>query len=281
MEIKSVQQLQKNKWIIGMVHVEALPSSPMHVKPFQKIVKQALEEAVILQNSGVDAILIENMHDVPYLKKKVGPEIVACMTAIAVEIRQKIHLPVGIQILAAANNEALAVALAANLDFIRAEGFVFAHVADEGHLESCAGELLRYRKLIGAEHIKIFTDVQKKHSSHAITADLTLKDHIEAAAYFLSDGIVITGTSTGKEALIEDVIIAKESTDLPVIVGSGITEMNIENYWNLANAFIVGSWFKFEGNWKNPVSEERVRKFMEKVSVLRKNKIPAKKIETA
>lgn len=49
------------------------------------------------------------------------------------------------------------------LDFIRAEGFVFSHVADEGLLNACAGDLLRYRKQIGAEHVKIFTDIKKKH----------------------------------------------------------------------------------------------------------------------
>lgn len=248
-----------------MVHVDA----PMHSKPFQFIVKQALKEALLLQNAGFDAILIENMHDVPYLKKTVGPEIAACMTAVAVELRKIIHLPMGIQILAAANREALAVALAANLDFIRAEGFVFAHVADEGYLESCAGELLRYRKLIGADHIHIFTDVQKKHSSHAITSDLCLKDHVETATYFRSDGIIVTGTSTGKEALIEDVRTAQQNTDLPVIVGSGITAGNIENYWNLADAFIVGSWLKIEGNWKNSISEERLKTFMNRVKELR------------
>jgi hypothetical protein len=37
--------------------------------------------------------------------------------------------------LAAANKAALAVAVAADLQFIRAEGFVFSHVADEGYQE--------------------------------------------------------------------------------------------------------------------------------------------------
>ncbi len=269
MESKSKHQIKGGKWIIGMVHVDALPGTPMHSKTFQSIVIRAVEESVLLQDAGVDAILIENMHDVPYLKKKIGPEIVACMTAIAAAMRQKIHLPMGIQILAAANREALAVALAAGLDFIRAEGFVFAHVADEGYLESCAGELLRYRKLIGAEHIQVFTDVQKKHSSHAITSDISIKELVETASYFRSDGIIITGTSTGKEALPEDIRIAGQSTDLPVIIGSGITLDNIGQYWNLADAFIIGSWFKQEGNWKNVVSEERVKTFMKKVTELR------------
>ena len=62
--------------------------------------------------------------------------------------------------LAGANKGALAVALAAELDFIRAEGFVFGHVADEGWMDAQAGELLRYRNNIGANHIKIFTDIK-------------------------------------------------------------------------------------------------------------------------
>ena len=44
----------------------------------------------------------------------------------------------GIQILAAANREAVAVAHAAALDWVRVEGFAFAHVADEGFINSCA-----------------------------------------------------------------------------------------------------------------------------------------------
>lgn len=68
-----------------------------------------------------------------------------------------------LQILAAANQEAIAVAQASNFQFIRAEGYVFGHVADEGYIDACAGKLLRYRKLIGAQDICIFTDIKKKH----------------------------------------------------------------------------------------------------------------------
>lgn len=269
---KKISQLKGEKWIIGMIHVDALPGTPQNTLPVELIAKKAKKEAALLEKAGVDAIMIENMHDVPYLKKYVGPEIVACMTTVAVEIRKSTRIPVGIQILAAANREALAVALAAQLDFVRVEGFVFAHLGDEGYLESCAGELLRYRKMIGAEHIRIFTDLQKKHSSHAITADLNLKDHIETADYFLSDGIIITGSSTGKEALVEDVKTTWQATTLPVLVGSGITLENILNYWNFADGFIVGSWFKHNGNWKNPISEDRVRTFMNKIQEIRSEK---------
>lgn len=53
--------------------------------------------------------------------------------------------------------------MASNLQFVRCEGFVFSHVADEGIIDGSAGELLRYRKFIDAEDIQIFTDIKKKH----------------------------------------------------------------------------------------------------------------------
>lgn len=261
--------IKKGKLIIGMIHLAALPGTPANTKNIWEIRQQAIDEALLLQSLGVDAILIENMNDVPYLKKNVGPEIISCMSAVSIDLKSLLNIPVGIQVLAAANKEALAIASAASLEFIRVEGFVYGHIGDEGYTESCAGELLRYRKMIDAENILIFTDVQKKHSSHSITADINLEEHVSTAEYFGSDGVIITGTSTGKSAIIDDVEIARNSTSLPVIVGSGITNDNLINYWPYADAFIVGSWFKYEGKWQNKISKERVQSFMESVNKMR------------
>lgn len=259
---------QTNKTIVGMIHVDALPGTPNHKRSIQQIIELATKEASIYLDAGIDALMIENMHDVPYLKGNVGPEIVASMSAVAVELRKMTDKPLGIQILAVANKHALAVAQAANFDFIRAEGFVFGHLADEGYIDSCAGELLRYRKMIGAEEIAVYTDIKKKHSSHALTADISLSETVKTAEYFLSNGIIITGSSTGKAALIDDVKEARKATQLPVFIGSGITTENLESYWDFADAFIVGSHFKKNGDWKNCVDEERVKTLMKKKNQL-------------
>lgn len=108
------------------------------------------------------------------------------------------------QILAGGNNHALAVALAADLQFIRAESFVFGHLADEGWMDACAGELVRFRKNINAEHIQIWCDVKKKHAAHMITQDVSLAETAKAAQMFLADALIITGESTGRPAYIED-----------------------------------------------------------------------------
>lgn len=253
-----------------MIHVGALPGTPKNRFSIEQITENALKEATILAEEGVDAIIIENMHDRPYLNRKAGPEIVSSMTAIAVELRKVVKMPLGIQILAGANKEALAVALAAQFDFIRAEGFVFGHLADEGFMNSDAGDLLRYRKQIGAVHIKVFTDIKKKHSSHAISNDISIAETANAAEFFLSDGVIVTGNSTGEKASVEEVKSVKNSVNIPVIIGSGIDTNNIHEFWETADAFIVGSSVKKMGNWENEVDRERVKLLMQKINLLRK-----------
>lgn len=250
------------KLIIGMVHVKALPGTPRHNRSMSEIVRAAVDEARLLEDAGFDAVLLENMHDVPYLKGSVGPEITASMTAVAVAVRAAVKCPIGIQILAGANREALAAAHASGAQFIRVEGFVFAHVADEGLIESCAGELLRYRRAIGAEKIQIWADIKKKHSSHAITSDVSLGETAHAAEFFGADALIITGSATGQPTNPAHLEEAARGSALPLIVGSGVAPDNLAELWPCASGFIVGSWLKRGGRWDQPLDQKRLRAFM-------------------
>ncbi len=256
------------KPIIGMIHLRPLPATPAYKGDDEALLEAALREAEIYQKAGIDALMMENMHDVPYVKRKVGPEITAMMTVIAHEVRKQSQLPCGLQILAAANRQALAVAKAANLQFIRAEGFVYGHLADEGYIDSDAGELLRYRKQIGAEQVAIFTDIKKKHSAHQLTADVNIVETAQTAAYFRSDALILTGASTGHQADLKELEEVKRQVDIPVLLGSGVTLDNLQACLE-ADALIVGSWFKEKGHWANELSYDRVARFMEKVQRLR------------
>lgn len=252
--------------IIGMIHVGSLPGTPRARETLDALEARARGEAALYREAGVDALLVENMHDVPYLKGAVGPEVVSSLTRLALAIRGESRKPTGVQVLAGANREALAVALAAGLDFIRAEGFVYAHVADEGLMEGCAGELLRYRRAIGAEHVAVLADIKKKHSSHAITADVDIVETARTAAFFGADGVVVTGAATGEAADIAELRGVKQGLRLPVFVGSGVTVENLPAYLELADGLIVGSHFKHGGHWEQGVDERRVRAFMKAVA---------------
>ncbi|MDY7110116.1 MAG: BtpA/SgcQ family protein [Planctomycetota bacterium] len=276
----------RQKALIGMIHVQALPGTPgapgsgLSVKA---IAEQAVEEARILINpggpasggGGFDALLLENMHDVPYLLREVGPEIVAAMTAVGAAVRDAVgDVPLGIQILAGANRAALAVAHAIGAHFIRAEGFVFASIADEGLLaEADAGPLLRYRRMIGAEDVKILADIKKKHSSHAITGDLPIAETAKAAAFFGADGVIVTGAATAQPTAPEEVKAVREAVDsaslggsgIPVLVGSGVTPDTAPALLQHADALIVGSWFKKDGHWRNAPDPARARRIVQAV----------------
>jgi len=248
----------EKKSLIGMIHVQALPGTPQNKLTVKEIAVQAISEARILAQGGMQAIMLENMHDVPYLNRQVGPEIISAMTRICSEVRAVCDLPLGLQILAGANQAALAVAQSSELQFIRAEGFVFGHMADEGLLQSDAGDLLRFRKQVGAESIQIFTDIKKKHSSHALTADVSLEDTVEAAEFFLSDGVIITGTHTGKAVDQGELTRVYAATQMPVLVGSGVTPAGLTRIFEHADAFIVGSYFKQDGDWKQGPDPGRI-----------------------
>ncbi|MCE1189863.1 MAG: BtpA/SgcQ family protein [Ignavibacteria bacterium] len=257
------------KPVIAMIHVDALPGTPKYQGDVQAIINKAKTEAQLYRDCGVESIMIENMHDVPYLNRQVGHEITAIMSVILHEVKNLTKLPLGIQILAGANKNALAAALAAGADYIRGEGFVFAHVADEGTFNSDAGEILRYRKQIGADAIKVFTDIKKKHSSHSITADTDIAETAKAAEFFMSDGVIVTGSATGAEPSTEEISAVKNKVSIPVLSGSGVTIDNIDKYFELCDAFIIGSYFKYNGDWRQTVDPERTSMFMKKMDMLR------------
>jgi membrane complex biogenesis BtpA family protein len=244
--------------LLGVVHLEALPGTPASRHGLEAIVERAVEEARVYAAAGFHGIVIENIGDRPFLKRAVGPEVVAAMAAVGREVRRTVSVPLGVQVLAGANREALAVALACGARFVRVEGFVFGHVADEGLMESDAGELLRYRRAIGAEEVRVFADIKKKHSAHAITADVDLAATAHAAEFFLADGVIVTGTATGEPTDPGDVQAVGQAVGIPVLVGSGVTAENIGRYPE-ADAFIVGSSLKAGGVWSGLLDPARVQ----------------------
>ena len=98
-------------------------------------------------------------------------------------------------------------------------------------------------------------------SSHAITADVSISETARAAEFFLSDGIVVTGISTGECVDSEEFETVLKTVSIPVIIGSGATADNIHKFRS-SDAIIVGSYFKDGGVWWNEISEEKVSTFL-------------------
>ncbi|MFN0133924.1 MAG: BtpA/SgcQ family protein [Phycisphaerales bacterium] len=259
--------------LIGMVHVQALPGSPGARLSIDRIARLAADEAAVIADCGFNGIIVENMHDRPYVQPPHGPETVAAMTLAAHAVRFAApKLALGIQVLSSGEREALAIALAVGGSFIRCENFVFAHVADEGLMDrAAAGPLLRYRRQIGAAGVRIMCDIKKKHASHALTGDVSLAEAVRAAEFFRADGVIVTGVATGRATSPADVREAREATTLPVLVGSGVTPEQVAPLFDAgADALIVGSSIKRAGKWDRPIDPARCRALARAVKAARR-----------
>jgi membrane complex biogenesis BtpA family protein len=261
-EMKSERTLPA-KFLAAMVAVLPLPGSPLYDGNDKKVIDQALSDLDVYKKVGVDSILFENDHDLPYIQPPLDEKGVALMTEITREARKRFDGPIGIQMLEAANITSLEIAAEADLDYIRVEAFVFAHVGGSGIINGSAGRILRRRNELRAEHIKVFADVKKKHGSHSLTIDLDIRDEVMQAEFFLADGVIVTSQFTGMQPDKGDLVKAKSATKLPVLIGSGMTPENIQDYLPLADGFIVGSCFRKDGRFLEKLEPERLQAFME------------------
>jgi predicted TIM-barrel enzyme len=76
---------------------------------------------------------------------------------------------------------------------------------------------------------------------------------------------LVTGSVTGEAPQLKDVREAKGHCHLPVFLGSGISESNIEQFYEEADGFIIGSAFKIDGLWSNTVDPNRVTQFVHRL----------------
>ena len=251
------------KALIAMIALRALPESPLYDGDDERIIDQALSDLDQYRKAGVTAVLLENDHDLPYAKGPMPESAVATVEKTCRAIRAEWDGPAGLQLLEAANEDALKVAHATELDFIRVEGFVYAHIGGAGIIDACAGPLLRQRAKLGSQHIRVFADIHKKHCAHAIKGDLDIVLEARQAELFLADGLVVTGRFTGEAAAEDDLRAVREASRLPILIGSGMTPENVNQQVPLADAFIVGSTFRRGGQYLERLDPERLGRFMD------------------
>jgi hypothetical protein len=209
---------------------------------------------------------VENHGDIPFLPPDlIGSEVVAAFAVIAARVVDASSGPVGINLLANCVMGALAVAKAADAQFVRVNQWANAYVANEGILDGRAGEALRFRRAIGAESVAIFADVHVKHGAHAMTGDRDLSELARDNEFFGADVAIATGNRTADSVPLDEIEAIRAGTKLPVIAGSGMTEQNAASLMRKLDGAVVGSSLKVDGHWKNPVDVERVRRFVDAV----------------
>lgn len=250
------------KPVIGMLHLPALPGAPGYGGDISSIRKHILNDARTLQRGGVHGLMIENFGDVPFFPDGVPTHTVTHMTALATAVRDEIDLPLGINVLRNDGLSALAVAHAVGASYIRVNVLSGACLTDQGVITGKAAALMRYRKEIGAGHIKVLADVRVKHA--APLAERPLDEEVdELVKRAAADGVIVSGTGTGRPT---DPAMAKAVKGLapntPVWIGSGATPESLPALSEYADGFIVGSYFKPGGDTSRPIDLVKVTGFM-------------------
>jgi membrane complex biogenesis BtpA family protein len=260
-----------DKPIIGMVHLPPLPGSPNYDgRGLDPVIEWALRDVDTYQQAGVDGLIVENMWDHPYfVGEDVPPEAMTAQAVAAREVVKAANVPTGINVIHNGGRVTLSIALAAGATFVRICILTGARLWDTGELDhGCASRLLRHRKNLQAEHIKIFADVDKKHSLPF--PGLDLKTHIEWTDYYLADALIVSGRMTGDAPSLEKVRKAKElSRGRPLLMGSGTSAENIADFLRHADGAIVGTSIKVDGQGENPVDAQRMAAYMRAVERVR------------
>lgn len=248
------------KPLIGMVHLLPLPETPAYNNNIEAIIDFALADADALVEAGVDAFIIENFGDEPYLIGEPTPLQFAVMTHITSQIRSRYDIPLGINVQFNAWKAEIAIAHACQAQFIRVEVFVDTVISAQGTVHPCSAQLTRYRKTLGAGGVQIFADIQTKYTQNMLPQSLAQSaiDAVNAGA----DALIVTGGATGEETPLNAVQDVKEIVDLPILVGSGTNHNNIREVFDIADGAIVGSSLKQDGIVTNPVSTERTKQLV-------------------
>jgi uncharacterized protein len=272
-DIVNLKQIfQTTNPVIGVVHLLPLPTSPRWGGNLRAVIDRAEQEALALASGGVDGIIVENFFDAPFTKGQVDPAVVSAMTLVVKRLMGLVTLPIGINVLRNDGQSALAIAACTGAQFIRVNVLTGVMATDQGLIEGCAHELLRYRRTLGSD-VQILADVLVKHARPLGIPNLTtaVRDTIERG---LADAVILSGWSTGHPPDLEDLELATAAAKgTPVFIGSGANWENISVLIQAADGVIVSSALKRQGKIEQSIDPIRVSQFVDALRSSKQNQL--------
>jgi membrane complex biogenesis BtpA family protein len=251
--------------VIGMVHLGALPGSPLH-DPGVDLVAAARADLSALQAAGFDAVMFGNENDRPY-EFDVDTASTATMAAIIGQLKAEITVPFGVNVLWDPMST-VALGAATGAAFVR-EIFTGTYASDMGPWTPDAGRAMRYRNRLGRPDMAMLYNVSAEFA-HSLDAR-PLPDRARSAVFSsIPDAVLVSGQITGEAAALSDLEAVKAVLpDTPVLANTGVKHDTVADVLRVADGCIVGSSLKVDGHTWNPVDPERARDFMARVRAAR------------
>ncbi|WP_274629933.1 BtpA/SgcQ family protein [Arvimicrobium flavum] len=249
------------KPVIAMVHIGALPGSPLHdaTRGLDGLLDGVVKDLDALQKAGVDAIMFGNENDRPY-EFAVDTASTATMAYLIGRVRDRIKVPFGVNVLWDPMSS-VALAAATGAAFVR-EIFTGTYASDMGPWTPDAGKAMRYRDRLHRQDLALLYNVS---AEFAYSLDQrSLADRARSAVFSsIPDAILVSGQITGEAAKMADLeAVKKVLPDTPVLANTGVKHATIADVMRIADGCIVGSSLKVDGNTWNAVDPDRAAEFM-------------------
>jgi membrane complex biogenesis BtpA family protein len=256
------------KPVIGMVHLGALPGTPLHdgTAGLDCLVAAARSDLDALQAAGFDAVMFGNENDRPY-ELAVDTASTATMAYVIGRLRAEITVPFGVNVLWDPMST-IALAAATGAAFVR-EIFTGTYASDFGTWSPDAGAALRYRRRLGRDDLLLLYNVS---AEFAYSLDRRpLPDRARSAVFSsLPDAVLVSGAITGEAAEMEELRAVKAALPaVPVLANTGVKHATVAEVLRIADGCVVGSALKLDGDTWKPVDPERAADFMRRARAAR------------
>lgn len=256
------------KPVIGMCHLLALPGDPDYdnANGMRAVVDDARANLRALQAGGVDGVMFSNEFSLPYLTK-VECVTVAAMARIIAELYDEIRIPFGVNVLWDPY-ASLDLAVATGAQFVR-EIFTGVYASDFGLWDTNCGAIVRHQHAIGGKDIRLFFNILPEAAAYLANRDIV---SVARSTVFNTgpDALCISGLTAGVETSAATLRLVKGALpDIPIVANTGVHHANVTEQLKIADAAIIGTAFKRDGEFENPVDADRVQALMDKVEELR------------
>ncbi len=248
------------KVVVGMVQLAALATgSGYRGGGFDAVLNHAISEASVLIDNGVDALMIQNLGDIPVDTKATMTQ-VAWMTRVASDVRARFGGPVGLNLLENDAEAMMAIASASGADFIRIKIYVGAMMTPFGIETAKAHVAIKARNTLRADGVGIFADVHDRTGTPIASSGF--QEDVEFAVRLgAADGLVLTGKSF-PETLDLIGLARTQYPSIPILVGGGVTKHNFAEVVRTANGAIVSTSMKDSGSAVGRFVPGKVKEFM-------------------
>lgn len=263
------EMFEQPKPVLAMCHFMALPGDPGFDEKsgMKAVIDRARRELMALQDGGVDGVIFSNEFSLPYLTKT-EPITSMAMARIIGELHEEIRVPFGVNVLWD-GQASIDLAVSVGASYVR-EIFTGVYGSDFGLWDTNIGATARHRHAVGGDDVRLLFNIVPEAAAYL--GDRTIQDIARSTVFNCKpDALCVSGLTAGAPTDTSTLMRVKEVVgDTPVVVNTGMKAENAGQQLSVADAAVVGSFFKKGGIFEEEVQIERVRELMAAVGDLRK-----------